>query len=592
MKKVAIGFAAFLLFAVGGLYALTFVDVNAYREEISALAEEQTGRKLELGGPLKIGFALSPTVVARDVRFGNASWGSEPFMLEADRVAIRLSLARLIFGAVDVARLDVTGARLLLETGPDGDGNWQLAAEPADSTQAESDVSTSELPHVVLEDIRVIYKSGRRGEMTDVVLTRADVEPRGEGISIGVTGDVNSTTASMSGVLLGDVRSFSVSNLKVAYDQLALTGNLSGKRPEANSPITIDGELAADTVDLNELSGASPSTTEEAATPNTRLFSSAPLPFEILSVMNGELDISIGNLVYQDLELTDFQSALAFKDGTLTAPFFATYGERRLESQLVASNARTPQASLTLSAPGVDIGRLLKEVGATDLVEVEGHIGVDLTAKGSSPAQLAASLNGSIDIATGRGRIGANAFEWIAQDLLWALVPNGGEAGVADLTCFISDLRFDQGVGNLSSLALVTSKIRTSGAGEVNLRDETIDLRLDPRPNDPGLLSLATPVNITGPLTSPSVRPDTGALLGDLAVAVGAGVFTGGIGALLPLISAQDFDSEAAGACMEVIAASRGETKAGEDRGVLDAAGEGAGAIVEGVGDILTSPFD
>ncbi len=591
MKKVAIGFAVFFLVVVGGLTALTFVDVNSYREEISSLVKEQTGRTLELGGPLEIGFSLSPTIVAKDVRFGNAPWGSQLFMLEAERVAIRLSLARLLFGGIDVARLDVIDAQLLLETGPDGVGNWVLSTEPTGGEQSESDVSTNGLPHVVLEGIRVVYQSGRRGETTDVVLTRADIEPRGDGIAVGVVGNVNSTTASISGVVVGDTRSFTVSNLKVAYDDLALTGNLSGNRSGANSPITIDGELAADAIDLNELGRAPVDTSEETAPPSASLFSTLPLPFDVLSVANGEVGITVNNLIYQNLELSDVESALRLNDGTLTASIFATYGDRRLESEAVASDAQTPRVSLTLSAPGIDIGRLLKELGATELVEVDGHIGLDLSANGRSLAQIAANLTGTVEIATGRGRIGSSAFEWIAQDLLWALVPKGGERGVADLTCFVSDLRFNQGVGDFSSLALVTSKIRTSGSGQIDLRDETIDLRLDPRPNDPGLLSLATPVNITGPLISPSVRPDTGALLGDFAVAVGAGVLTGGVGALLPLISAESFDSEATGACMEVIAGSRRGSNASSASGVLDAAEEGAGAVVKGVGDILTSPF-
>ncbi|MBL4863333.1 MAG: hypothetical protein JKY63_00300, partial [Rhodobiaceae bacterium] len=118
---------------------------------------------------------------------------------------------------------------------------------------------------------------------------------------------------------------------------------------------------------------------------------------------------------------------------------------------------------------------------------------------------------------------------------------------------------------------------------------EQIDLTLHPHPNDPGFLSLATPVLIVGALADPSVSPDAGSLLADLAVAVGAGLLTGGVGAILPLISTENFDAESAGACMEVIAGSRG---GGGDTGVLGGAVDGAGGLVRGVGDILTSPFD
>jgi AsmA family protein len=589
MKRLSIVLVAIVTVLVGVLYGLTFLDINSYRTEIASLAEEQTGRTLELAGPLEVGFSLTPTIVARDVRFGNASWGSDPTMFTADRVAIRLSLSSLLSGNIGVTRLDVRGATVLLETGSGGKGNWVLegvAGEGAPSS-TEAQTSTAGLPRVVLEDVRVTYKSGRRGDATEVDLTRADIEPRGEGIAIGLFGDVDSNPASASALIIGDERAFRISNLKLAYGEVELTGTLKGNRGSGNSPITIDGELSATDIDLGALGGV---VQDDAA--QDGLFSKTPLPFSVLSILNGEVDVAIENLTYQDLEFTDFQTAITLNDGSLSAPIFATYGERRVEANVSAANTGSPRTSVTLSAPGFDIGGFLKETGATDLIDVAGHIGLDLSASGASLAEIASNLDGKIDVATGRGNIHSSAFEWIAKDLIWALIPKGGESGVADLTCFIGEIDFNKGVGNVAALALVTSEMRTSGSGTINLRDETIKMRLNPRPNDPGLLSLATPVNVSGSLTSPSVLPDTGALLGDLAVAVGAGALTGGIGALLPLVSAQSFDADEASACLEVIGAGASSGSANsEETGVLEDVGEGAGSIIEGVGDILTSPF-
>jgi len=589
MKRSGLVLLATVTVLVGVLFGLTFLDVNAYRTEIASLAEQRTGRTLELAGPLQLGFSLTPTIVARDVRFGNAPWGSDPTMFAADRVAVRLSLSSLLSGNIGVTRLDVRGATLLLETGSEGKGNWVLdgLASDGEPSDAETQTSTAGLPRVVLEDVHVTYKSGRRGDATDVDLTRADIEPRGEGIAIGLFGDLDSNPASASALIIGDERSFRVDDLKLAYGDIELTGTLSGSRGSATSPITIDGELSANDIDLGVF-GDAPS--DEP--PQEGLFRKTPLPFSALGVLNGEVDVAVDRLIYADLEFTDFQTALTLKDGSLSALIFTTYGERRIEANVSAANTRPPRASITLSAPGFDIGTFLEEVGATDLIEVDGHIGLDLSASGRSLAEIASNLDGKIDIATGRGNIHSSVFEWIAKDLIWALIPKGGESGVADLTCFIGEIDFNNGIGDVSAFALVTSEMRTSGSGTINLREETIDMRLNPRPNDPGLLSLATPVNISGSLTSPSVLPDTGALLGDIAVAVGAGALTGGIGALLPLVSAQSFDADEASACLEVIAAgARPGSGSSEETSVLEDVGEGAGSIVEGVGDILTSPF-
>ena len=79
----------------------------------------------------------------------------------------------------------------------------------------------------------------------------------------------------------------------------------------------------------------------------------------------------------------------------------------------------------------------------------------------------------------------------------------------------------------------------------------------------------------------------------DIATAVGAGVFTGGIGAILPMISLDSFDAESASACAQVVAksghGSGGVTGVVKD--VTGGVGDVVGGAVEGVGAIIASPF-
>jgi len=588
MKRFFLTTFAVVLVVASGLFALTLVDINEYKPEIEKAVEDLTGRTLRLQGPLHIGFSLTPVVVLEDVHFGNAKWGSQEDMFTADRVAVKLSLLSLLTGDIIVRRLDVRGAKLLLETGLQGDGNWDFV-DGGDEAIAEADVDAAtlnSLPHLVIEDLQLVYKTDRHDSGTEVFFERAVIEPRGGGFGIGFRGALNGRTASFSGFLQGDAHTFSISNLQMGYDDLSLTGKLNGTLPGAGRPIEIDGELVADEISLDRLLDVT--VTSEAPT-DDGLFSDASLPFDFLDVVDGEVDVSIGRLSYHSFDLSEVHVGVALEDGALNAPIFANYMGSRFEARFTATSGNRSGVTVTLNAPGLDIGQVLKEIDATDLVDVRGHVGLDLNARGRSMKALMSSLNGKIDIATGRGVIDSDAFELIAADLLWALMPKGGDADTAKLTCFIGELDFAAGVGEVTALALVTDKIRTSGEGAINLGTEQIDLTLHPHPNDPGFLSLATPVRIFGPLADPSVYPDTGSLLADLAVAVGAGLLTGGVGAILPLISTENFDAESASACMEVIAGNRG---GGNDKGVLGGAVDGAGDLVRGVGDILTSPFD
>ena len=586
MKRFFLTTFAVVMVVASGLFALTLVDINEYKPEIEKAVEDLTGRPLRLQGPLHIGFSLTPVVVLEDVHFGNAKWGSQDDMFTADRVVVKLSLLSLLVGDVDIRRLNVRGAKLLLETGPQGDGNWDFIGEDDDAVVEGDAAVLNLLPHVVVEDLQLVYNASLHSAGTDVFFERADIEPRGGGFGIGFRGTLNGRTASFSGFLQGDDHTFSISNLQMGYDDLSLTGKLNGTLPGASLPIGIDGELVADEISLDRLLDV---TVTSEALAGDELFSDAPLPFDLLDMLTGQIDVSIGRLTYHSFDLDDVHVGIALEDGALNAPIFANYMGSRFEARFTATSGSRSGVTVTLNAPGLDIGQVLKEIDATDLVDVRGHVGLDLNARGRSMKALMSSLNGKIDIAAGRGVIDSDAFELIAADLLWALMPKGGDADTAKLTCFIGELDFAAGVGEVTALALVTDKIRTSGEGAINLGTEQIDLTLHPHPNDPGFLSLATPVRISGSLADPSVYPDTGSLLTDLAVAVGAGLLTGGVGAILPLISTENFDAESAGACMEVIAGSRG---AGSDAGVLGGAVDGAGGLVRGVGDILTSPFD
>ena len=74
------------------------------------------------------------------------------------------------------------------------------------------------------------------------------------------------------------------------------------------------------------------------------------------------------------------------------------------------------------------------------------------------------------------------------------------------------------------------------GTGNVNLRNEALNVRLTAHSKTFSLASLRGPIDVTGTLKQPIVSPEIGTLIarGGLAVAIGS--VTAGIGALIPLI--------------------------------------------------------
>jgi uncharacterized protein involved in outer membrane biogenesis len=72
--------------------------------------------------------------------------------------------------------------------------------------------------------------------------------------------------------------------------------------------------------------------------------------------------------------------------------------------------------------------------------------------------------------------------------------------------------------------------------GQVNLRDESLDLRAIIRPKDWSPLSLRTPITVTGTLGDPNVGIETAGLVGRVLGAIALGALAGPAAALLPLI--------------------------------------------------------
>ena len=62
---------------------------------LAAAVKADTGRELSIG---EVGVTLLPlpAVMLRQVRFANATWGSQPWLAQADRVEVRIDVTALL----------------------------------------------------------------------------------------------------------------------------------------------------------------------------------------------------------------------------------------------------------------------------------------------------------------------------------------------------------------------------------------------------------------------------------------------------------------------------------------------------------------
>ncbi|MEN8690946.1 MAG: AsmA family protein, partial [Desulfobacterales bacterium] len=115
-----------LLFAAA-VVVMHFIDWRQYANTIAEVVKEQTGRRLEIGGPVKVGI-FPARVLIDDVTFANAPGGSSDVMVKVKRVGARFKLADLIRGKLALS-IDLSEPDVLLETVASGEKNWSLSIE-------------------------------------------------------------------------------------------------------------------------------------------------------------------------------------------------------------------------------------------------------------------------------------------------------------------------------------------------------------------------------------------------------------------------------------------------------------------------------
>jgi AsmA family protein len=76
----------------------------------------------------------------------------------------------------------------------------------------------------------------------------------------------------------------------------------------------------------------------------------------------------------------------------------------------------------------------------------------------------------------------------------------------------IADFSLQKGLLNTRTLLLVTKEANVHGTGWVNLRNETVDYKLNTKAAHFSIGSLHAPIAINGPLKHPSIRPEVGEL--------------------------------------------------------------------------------
>ncbi len=261
----------------------------------------------------------------------------------------------------------------------------------------------------------------------------------------------------------------------------------------------------------------------------TRLLPQQPYDLERMRGMDADVSLSAQHVVGTTVPLDAMLARMSIKDGIVQLDplnFGAADGEVQSKIRLDASRP-VIAAAATIRLRKINIGKLAPNVKAIRASKGRITSNIDLKGNGNSIAKMLATSNGHVSFGMSGGQVSDLLMAYAGLNIARILkLKITGDHDIA-IRCVIGDFNAHEGIWSTGTFVFDSEDTIIRGAGSIDLRDEQLDLLLKPRPKGHSLLSLRSPLRVSGSFSHPSIRPDFKALgVRGIAVAV--------LGALAP----------------------------------------------------------
>lgn len=331
-----------------------------------------------------------------------------------------------------------------------------------------------------------------------------------------------------------------------------------GKRP------MLRADVVSKVLDLEDLSGFmgarrgpkpedSPAEKQEkkasAEAQRDRMLPDQEFKVDRLRAMDADVKFTGKSIRNKNLPVEHLEAHLKIDDGLLTMDpvNFAVAGGNIITKGTVNAREDIPVAETRVEFRKLQLSKLFPQSEA--MRGSKGVIGgiTQLKSEGKSVGALLASSDGRVGLIMSGGEI--------SQMVLAGADLDGGELIKLLFTgdknvpihCAVIDFGVKKGLMKSDVFVIDTKETNILGEGHIRLVDETIKMTLSPQPKDFSILSLRTPVHISGTFKKPRILPDK-----ILAIRIGASVLLGvlatPLASLIPLIETgpgEDLDCNA-----------------------------------------------
>jgi len=262
-----------------------------------------------------------------------------------------------------------------------------------------------------------------------------------------------------------------------------------------------------------------------AASP--RVLPQDPYDLSKLRSMDADVRWKATRINAPKLPIDNMDAHLVLNNGLLELQplnFGVAGGELRSQIRMDARNP-TIRTRADIAVRKLNLGQLFPDakVLTNDAVGLIGGK-IDIDTSGNSIAAMAANANGSAGVGMGKGHIPQLLVELAGLDILQSVGYLFDRDKQVPIRCAFADFGVTDGLMQTRSMAFDTTDTIVLGSGDINLKNEALNLELRPRPKDRSILSFRTPLEIGGTFKDPSFRPDLKklGLRGAVALALGS----------------------------------------------------------------------
>jgi len=555
--RVLLIFLAAVVAIILGLWAtlVLYFDEARLKQIATEQVRAQTGRELEISGPLKLDFFPGVSLVAEDVRLSGPEDYDGPDLFTADQFRMSMKLLPLLSGRVETGDIGLEQAEVNIHTDRGGasslDGLTSTEPAPAAADAPPTEISTG---RIRLANIRLNVSEAASDTRQSFIVDTLEIDgfaydrpvpfsfagafgepPVVEDIELEGTLFVPSRggpievremgmTSSVSGMLVGlsgrgalnpgppMVANFSDGRITLGESEFQASFSYrDGTRP------TINADLSGKMLDVDavlERLPESPATAPEAPGGSGQEAPAEPSPLLLLRDMDLTASLALDGMRISGLELTDVRTRLEARNGVVTIdPLAGALAGGRVDAiATIDLNAEPARVNIAPVFDLESLGAALAPWGLDRFVTGRGVLDMDLEARGLDPQAILGSLNGTGRYNFSDGSIQGLNLDGMVEALASRNVTQAVTAGVGGSTAFqtlAGELRVEDGTMRLPGMNIVTELLGVTGDVQLGLADLSLDGQLELQSDRLGRVPMA----LDGTLTSPKLMPDVGEAL-------------------------------------------------------------------------------